>query len=409
MRDGRNETFCPSQRTYAVNYSETHTTESSLSAAQIHLVAFSGVRLTAPGRGAVATVRLTCANSAAASAIDEVFTAANGMLASSAPIDRVLFGSWRGEDVVVVRTDESEWEVHCHGGEAAVTRILNECSNDASAIAPSESPFDHVLLQTRTTKTAKLVLAQTNGVLKDALLKLSNADRVDSFREQLTELLGWKAVARHLTESWQVVIAGPPNVGKSSLLNAIAGYERSIVFDQPGTTRDAVRTELVLDGWPFCFIDTAGIRRGSDDPIETIGIAHARKILSTAELVLIAVDHSVGWTKDHDGILAELTPTIPWAVVCCKADLAAAGQPIPGSSEILRTSVEQSIGIRELIDWVTKKLIPEAPTLDIALPIGGSAELVESLLQRLEEGETLDDLQRAVTSWLAGSLGVAPG
>lgn len=354
----------------------------------------------------MATVRLTCSSSECAAELDDLFTAANGMTASSAPLDRVLFGSWRGEDVVVVRTNETEWEVHCHGGEAAVTRILNECSDTASADSLSESPFDRILLQTRTTRTAKLVLAQANGVLKNALLKLCRADGIDSFREQLLELLQWKTIARHLTETWQVVIAGPPNVGKSSLLNAIAGYERAIVFDQPGTTRDAVRTELVLDGWPFCFIDTAGIRGESDDPIESLGIAHAREILPTAELVLIAVDNSVGWTRDHDEILGALKPEVPRAIVCCKADLDTAGQPIPQSNEILRTSVERAEGIRELIDWVTNRLIPSPPTLETPLPVAGSAEFCEILLERLERGESLSELQRELTAWLAGSLSV---
>jgi len=375
-----------------------------LTTTQTHLPNFSAVRLTAPGRGAVATIRLTCSDQESAGELDEVFTAANGMTASSAPVDRVLFGSWRGEDVVVVRTNDTEWEVHCHGGEAAVTRILNDCLGDASPDAPSESPFDRILLQTQTTKTAKLVLAQANGVLRDALLEMSRADDIDSFREQLLELLQWKTIARHLTESWQVVIAGPPNVGKSSLLNAIAGYERAIVFDQPGTTRDAVRTELVLDGWPFCFIDTAGIRGESDDPIESLGIAHAREILPTAELVLVAVDNSIGWTRDHDEILGALRPEVPRTVVRCKADLAAAGSAIPEPSDILQTSSERDEGIRELIEWVTGRLVPSPPTLDTPLPVAGSAEVCEVLLKRLERGESLRELQRDLIVWLTGSL-----
>ncbi len=380
--------------------------ESFLSAAQTHLPNFNGVRLTAPGRGAVATVRLTCSDCESATELDDLFTAANGMMASSAPVDRVLFGSWRGEDVVVVRTNVNEWEVHCHGGEVAVTRILNECSDTASADALTESPFDRILLQTRTTRTAKLVLAQANGVLKNALLRMSHAEDVDSFREQLLHLLRWKSVARHLTESWQVVIAGPPNVGKSSLLNAVAGYERAIVFDQPGTTRDAVRTELVLDGWPFCLIDTAGIRAGSVDPIEALGIAHAREILPTADLILIAVDNSVGWTEDHDKILAALTSDVPLAIVRCKADLETAGQPRPESAKVLLTSAERSDGIRELIDWVTRRLIPSPPTLKTPLPVAGSAEFCEALLERLERGASLGELQRDLEVWLAGSLGI---
>ena len=125
---------------------------------QRNLPGITATRLTAPGRGAVASVRLSCGDSDSAQAIDSVFRAANGMAPSSAPVNRVLFGSWRGEDVVVVRTADTEWEVHCHGGEAAVSRILMEC--DGQEKACSLSAIEELLLQTRTTRSAQLVSDQ---------------------------------------------------------------------------------------------------------------------------------------------------------------------------------------------------------------------------------------------------------
>ena len=196
----------------------------------------------------------------------------------------------------------------------------------------------------RTAKTARLALAQVNGVLRNALDSVACSASIKEFRERLEDLLIWEHVARHLDEPWHVVIAGPPNVGKSSLLNAIAGYERSIVFDQPGTTRDAVRTDLIIDGWPFCFVDTAGIRNESDNPIEQEGIRNARSLIETADLVLIAVDRGTGWQSDHSEMLSQIPAAIPRAVVICKADLEPSGDRAPDLLPILETSARRDSG-----------------------------------------------------------------
>ena len=328
------------------------------------------------------------------------FCAANGMPASTAPIDRVLFGSWRGEDVVVVRTGETEWEVHCHGGEAAVTRILEEFSREDSREITLPSTLEQLLLQTRTAKTARLVLAQSSGVLRDALVAAIQAGTADAFRLQLNNLLRWESVANHLVDPWGVVIAGPPNVGKSSLLNAISGYERAIVFDQPGTTRDAVETELVLNGWPFCIVDTAGIRRDSRDPVEVHGISHAHDRITAADLILIAVDSSVGWTSDHHDIVREIPKDRQRAVVYCKNDLPMSGKTPPEELSLLSTSADQGDGIRKLTEWIPSKLIPNEPTLKTALPVAGVANLCYENLNQLRRGESLNLLQDRISQWL---------
>jgi len=370
-----------------------------------HTPDITATRLTAPGRGAVASVRLSSSTPEQSITLDQAFTAANGMLASSAPVDRVLFGSWRGEDVVVVRTAETEWEVHCHGGEAAVTHILSEFGADASCVAVPKSPLDQLLLQTRTTKTGRLVLAQSAGLLRNTLVAMTKTRTVADFRQQLHDLLRWEQLANHLVNSWQVVIAGPPNTGKSSLLNAIAGYERSIVFDQPGTTRDALTTELVFNGWPFCFVDTAGIRQQSDDPVESIGITNARNLLDAADLILIAVDHSVGWTNDHDDIVQAIPTTTPRGIVQCKADLNGTDDLAPKDATVLETSALEGDGIRELTNWVVTQLIPHEPTLQTPLPLAGSADICRSLLQRCDEEEPIGTLQIDLTTWYESALG----
>ena len=360
----------------------------------------TAVHLTAPGRGAVATVRVRGESSENAAILDAAFTTANGMAARSAPVNRVLFGSWRGEDVVVVRTAEYEWEIHCHGGEAAVSRILNEFSMGA-ATAPPKTIFESLLLQTQTQKTARLALAQATGCLHRALRNAADCSSSADLAQKLQSLLEWESAARHLNEPWQVVIAGPTNVGKSSLLNAIAGYERSIVYDQPGTTRDTVRTELVLNGWLFQLADTAGIRSTSGDPVEAAGIRRAKDLLQTAEAVLIAVDGVRGWEPEHRQLIAEIAPSTPRTIVVCKTDLGRSmAVPVDVADlEMFETSAVRRTGLRELCAWLTRTLIPIEPSLSTALPVVGSADLCRGVLKDLNDGAPLDPLRQQLRMW----------
>jgi len=104
-------------------------------------------------------------------------------------------------------------------------------------------------------------------------------------RERLQRLLETAPEGERLREGALVVIAGPPNAGKSSLFNALLGNERAIVTEIPGTTRDAIEAHAVLEGFPFRLVDTAGLR-ASDDTVEKIGIEVSRKYLGAADLVL---------------------------------------------------------------------------------------------------------------------------
>ena len=341
-------------------------------------------RLTPPGRGAVATLRIRCSTDDARQGLDDAFVAANGISLADAPLNRVLYGSWRGEDVVAVRISESEWEVCCHGGDAAVQRIADDFSTASLRACAPQSAFDQLLLQARTTKTARLILAQAGGLLDDALAAITETSSADEKLRRINDLMQWETVARHLTEPWQVVIAGPPNAGKSSLLNTIVGYERSIVFDEPGTTRDAVRTELILAGWPFRFVDTAGIREHTDDTVEALGIDRARELLRSADLVLIAVDRAVGWTSSHDTIVAQIPSTAASAIVVCKQDAGGPSELNLPADIVHTTSAQTGRGIRDLVNWIPRMLIPEEPTLETALPVAGAVETCRLLLSEVD-------------------------
>jgi tRNA modification GTPase len=150
------------------------------------------------------------------------------------------------------------------------------------------------------------------------------------------------AQGRVLREGLKVAIIGRPNVGKSSLLNALSGSERAIVTDQPGTTRDLVESELVLRGVPLTLLDTAGIR-ATEDPVERLGIERSRQALAAADVVLLLFDLAEGWGEGDQVLRRQVPAQVPLLVVGNKADQAAAGPLEPADvaiSALGRTGLE---------------------------------------------------------------------
>jgi tRNA modification GTPase len=154
-----------------------------------------------------------------------------------------------------------------------------------------------------------------------------------------------------------VAIVGRPNVGKSSLLNAWSRCDRAIVTDLPGTTRDLVESQLVVAGIPIQVVDTAGIR-ATVDRVEQIGIERSRQAAQSADLVLLTIDGSVGWTQADETLYhlvsgsstAGTTPP-PVILVANKQDLITPHQPplqLPGAIPVVYTAAAQNQGIEAL-------------------------------------------------------------
>ena len=122
-------------------------------------------------------------------------------------------------------------------------------------------------------------------------------------------------------------LVGRPNAGKSSLLNALAGYDRAIVTDIPGTTRDTVEVQIQVDGLPVRLIDTAGIREGGD-PVEQLGVERSWRTLASANLILLVWDSSTPFTQEERRLLLECLSEADTILVENKCDLPA--QPLPG-------------------------------------------------------------------------------
>ena len=327
----------------------------------------------APGQGGIAVIRLS--GPSAVHAVDAITVIPGQQVWHS---HRVLYGHVvaaggveRLDEVLVLVmlaprsfTGEDVVEIHCHGGVIAVQQVLarvleqpgvrralpGEFSqravlNGRLDLTRAEAISD--LVGARSQRAAQLAMAGLDGgiqkkmvVLRERLLdQLSELEARVDFEEDLPPLNGEAllqelqavrlellalvadgergSVVRH---GLRVALVGRPNVGKSSLLNLLSRRERAIVTDLPGTTRDLLESEIVLDGVPITLLDTAGIRATSD-AVEQLGIARSRDALASADLVLLLFDLAQGWSDADQALFALIPEGVPCLRVGNKADL----------------------------------------------------------------------------------------
>ena len=277
-----------------------------------------------------------------------------------------------GEDVV---------ELHCHGGRAVVEAVLaalgridglrqaqpgeftrRAFENGRIDLTEAEGLADLIEAETESQRRAALLMAE-GGLCKQItpwqgrLLELSaraeaaidyvDEDSVDAdpklsgecgaLAKELAQWLG-RPRSDPLRDGLLIVLAGPPNSGKSSLLNALVGYERAIVTDLPGTTRDHIEVAAALGGVPVRLTDTAGLR-DSDEPVERIGVERARRLVELAD-VLVWLGEP-GRAPDHPRLIR----------VHSRADLADRGPAPPDS---LAVSAVTGLGREALTAAIAK-------------------------------------------------------
>ena len=323
---------------------------------------------TAPGRGGIGVVRVSgeglgvfAENLLGKAPVARHATLSNFLAADGEAIDQGIAlyfpapHSYTGQDVL---------ELQGHGGDAILRRLLARCLelgarpaapgeftlraflNNKMDLAQAESVAD--LIDASTVAAAKTAMRSLRGefshvihqmvaalinlrMLVEATLDFPEEDldfleesdalnQLAALNDQLDEVFRQANQGSLLREGLHIVLIGQPNVGKSSLLNQLAGEEVAIVTPVAGTTRDAIRQHIEIEGVPLHFIDTAGLR-DTDDEVESIGIARTWSAIRQANVALLIIDAAKGIAAADLEIIAKLPPGLPLLRVFNKVDL----------------------------------------------------------------------------------------
>ncbi len=289
--------------------------------------------------------------------------------------------SFTGEDVV---------EISCHGSPVILRQIIDFClrldarmadagefslralANGRMNLAQAEAIRD--LIEAQTVASARQSIRQLRGEfsnqlqpLKDKLLDviiiLESAlefveDDLPDFQtekikenlseivEELKKLTSTFKAGKLLREGLKVALVGRPNVGKSSLFNALLGHERAIVTEIAGTTRDQLHEKLSIGGIPVSLIDTAGLRETADT-VESIGVERSKRIIADADLVIVILDGSQEITAEDKEIISQVKDLIH-IIAINKSDLEQTVFDLNGNSNYLKISAKTGEGLEKL-------------------------------------------------------------
>ncbi len=413
---------------------------------------------TAPGPGAIAIVRLSGPDTFAIA--DRIFRAApprpsrrapgtfvHGQIADPASgeiLDDALLLIFRSPHSY---TGEDSVEIQCHGGSQTARRILETLFtagarqadpgeftkraflNDRIDLTQAEAVLD--LIQARSERAARLALAQLEDALGGRIRALYNdllaatADleamldfpdhelpqsvpndvcaRLSAVQTGIQALLDTWQEGHVLREGARVVIAGAPNVGKSTLLNLLAGRNRAIVSPHPGTTRDTIEEAIILQGYPVQLVDTAGLRDAPCE-IEQEGIRRTHLALSEADLCVCVVDASQNLSPAENFFIATHKPE-KILVLLNKTDLGPKISPenILGIDSML-VSLKKSPPMAEIGLKIIQKVLQKPPSGDSGQPVISlrhknalciALDDVKSTIKCLETGSEADFLLAA--------------
>jgi tRNA modification GTPase len=399
------------------------------------------------GEGGIAMVRLSGPD--AILIADRAFRSPRGAPLSSQPSHTIHYGHVVVDDEIVdevlvsimraprTYTREDVVEFSCHGGIAAVRAVLDAVLGAGARLAErgeftqraflngrisldqAQAVLDIVRAQTalgleaavdrlggrfsndianlRTTLEALLADLEVDIDFPDLDVKVDEFQpRVQALAEQTAQLRARGEQGRVVREGLTVAIIGRPNVGKSTLLNALLSEQRSIVAPTPGTTRDTVEEVVSIGGIPVRLIDTAGLRAPTDE-VEAEGVRRAEAATKRADLVLLLLDRSVA-LQDDDRELLQRDWGVPTIVVRNKSDLCdELGSTLPGTAiDTLDVSARDGQGLLELRERILGFLVSGG------VPSRNTVLLLDTwerdLLRRLAEA-----LDRAAAAFESGA------
>lgn len=371
--------------------------------------------LTPAGRGAVATIAVRGPHSV--ELVEKFFQSAGRKSFSRQQIGRINYGKWQHgeshEDVVLCRFKDRV-EIQSHGGRSAPESVLNALKSAGCVILswqdwlwlteanPVQAIIAIAIAEARTKLAVDVLQSQYSGALLDELKQVesllsnhfksgSTSDQpnidsksVNQISSRLDTLIDTARWATHLLTPRKVIIAGPPNAGKSSLLNALVGYDRAIVFDQPGTTRDVVTAQASYNGWLLEFRDTAGLRDTTSDNIERAGIDRATTELSTADTTILVFDGTLAWTSNHQHLFDQYSTAI---IALNKSDAKefqndAAKLPTELQTRALSLSARNRTNLDQLFQRILSEFVPA--TFDATQPVLFEPMLIESVKKMRE-------------------------
>ena len=332
-------------------------------------------------------------------------------------LGRLECGSSASDEILLVRAgmppdDDSTFEIHSHGGDhlAEMHRRIfrsvgfHELKPTSSEVSTGKTRLvehlESLAQEAMTARGVRALLRQAKvlpallGELA-SLCKQRESGRILSILAQLE--LG-KREALHWVRPFKVSVLGPPNVGKSSLLNCLAGTNRAVVSPIPGTTVDPVRIFLAIDGWPVELCDTAGLRETSDE-LEQKGISLAIRQAEKSDLVLWLQDGSADgdWVfKAPQGMEDRKV-----LLVLTKMDLTK-NMPTQGAGPLLAISSMTGQGIDGLQQAILRNLIGDPALAGLVAPVACSvplAEMVEEVGQLVKRG-SFQDAADKINYWL---------
>ena len=396
-------------------------------------------RASAPGLGGVGVIRISGSDTKAIATALLGKIPENRLATKSSFIDEsgnaldhglALFflgpASYTGEDTL---------ELHCHGSPVVLDQVLKRVLrlgaelarpgefteraflNGKLDLAQAESVAD--LINSQTQAAAKFALRSLSGVfskeiddlsqrietvrvLVEATIDFSDEPvddlNVDQLRlhiieisEKIRNILDRSRPGLLLAQGATIAIAGPPNAGKSSLLNAFAGSEKAIVSPQAGTTRDLIEAHIDLGGIPVHMIDTAGLR-ASDDDIEVEGVRRARETIDAADLVLCVLDDSDPASSRFE-LRSETGRTLKQITVFNKSDLS--GRPMgdtpDGINAAVAVSAKNGSGIKQLTEAVRMALGFQGDDEDLILARRRHLNVLEKALELMDRASVLDE------------------